>query len=563
VIVKNCIFYFPQRNIVKSEAEMLNKNVLTSVKIFFVVFFVASFNNIYSQGHNHVEYGVVNFNVTGSESTKPEFNKAMILLHHMTYPQAREMFQRIAEKDSTCAMANWGIAMTLFQPLWPTRPSPAELQQGWDAIKKAKSFRTISECEHLLILSAEAFFREPKATDYWKRIKDWKVGMETAYSSFPQNHEVAAFYALALLATVPPDKIYSPNNEQAAEILLKILKENSDHPGAMHYLIHANDTPGRENESIEILRKYAEVAPYNPHALHMPTHIYTRLGEWQEVIIGNIKAADAALKFPAGDRGQYVWDEFPHAIEYLVYAYLQMGNDNEAASMIRYLRETKNLEPSFKTAFHISSTRARYTLERKAWNEAAEIDPLDPNTVEWDRFPWPEAIGWFARGFGSVLSGDFVKAKESLRHISELENITLTKKELLFARNIKVLQLELSAMIMDAEGLHDSAITLLTRAVELESNTPKHAVTPAPTIPAYELLGDMLFASDKFEEALTAYKHSLKNNPNRFNSLLGVARTSLALNDKKFALSFYQKLIEISYSKSEREGFKEAKEFAK
>lgn len=541
----------------------MNKDTFIYLKILFVIFFLASFNEVHSQVHNHANgsYGVIDFNVTGSESAKLEFNRAMTLFHHMTYPQAREMFQRIAEKDSTCTMAGWGIAMTLFQPLWPTRPGPAELQQGWDEIQKVKSLGPVSERERLLILAAESFFRDPKSTDYWKRIQDWKEGMETAYSSLPEDNEVAALYALALLATVPPDKIYSPNNDKAADILLKILKENPNHPGAMHYLIHANDTPGRENESIEILRKYAEVAPYNPHALHMPTHIYTRRGEWQEVISGNIKAADAALKFPAGDKGQYVWDEFPHAIEYLVYAYLQMGNDDEAANQIKHLRKTENLEPTFKTAFHISSTRARYTLERKVWKEAAAIDPRKPNMVDWDRFPWAEAIGWFARGLGSVHYGDSIKAEESLQLLTELENIAFTKKEILFARNIQVLRLELSAMITNKEGLLDSAITLLTQAVELESSTPKHAVTPAPIIPTYELLGDMLFASGKFEEALTAYKHSLEKNPNRFNSLLGAARTSLALNDKMNALWFYNQLIEISYSGSEREGFKEAQVF--
>ena len=511
--------------------------------------------------HGNSSYGVVNFNVTCSKDIKSEFNQALTLLHHMTYPQAREMFRKIAEKDSTCAMAEWGIAFTLFQPLWPTRPSSTELQQGWEAIQRAKSKNPVSKREKLLINAVEAFFQNPESNDYWKRIQAWKEGMEIAYASFPEDNEVAAFYALALLATVPPDKIFSPNNKQAADILLKILKENPDHPGAMHYLIHANDTPGREKESIEILKKYYEIAPNNPHALHMPTHIYTRLGEWIEVINGNIKAANAALNFPAGDKGQYIWDEFPHAIEYMIYALLQTGNDDEASLQLKRLQGTDNLEPTFKTAFHISSTRARYTLEREAWNEAALINPRQPATIEWDRYPWPEAIGWFARGIGSVHTGDTIESKKSQQRLVELENTALEKKEILFARNIKVLRLELSGFIVNEEGLQDSAITLLTQAVEIESSTPKHAVTPGPTIPAYELLGNLLLANGKFEDALTAYQNSLKMFPKRFNSLLGAARSSLALKDKSGASLFYQQLIDISISKSGREGFKEATAF--
>jgi tetratricopeptide (TPR) repeat protein len=532
-----------------------------SILLFVTVILITAKTQSQVNHHGNDSHGVVDFNLACSRDIKFEFNQAMTLLHHMTYPQAREMFQKIVEKDSTCAMAKWGIALTLFQPLWPTRPSPAELQQGWEAIQRAKSQRPISKREELLINAVEGFFQNPESTDYWARIQAWKEGMEIAYSSFPEDNEVAAFYALALLATVPPDKISSPNNKQAADILLKILEENPDHPGAMHYLIHANDTPGREKESIEILKKYYEIAPNNPHALHMPTHIYTRLGEWNEVINGNIKAANAALNFPAGDKGQYIWDEFPHAIEYLTYALLQTANDEEAASQLKHLRETDNLEPTFKTAFHISSTRARYTLEREAWNEAALINPLEPVSIDWDRYPWPEAIGWFARGIGSVHTGNSIESKRSQQRLAELENTAFEKKEVLFARNIKVLWLELSAWIVNERSLHDSAITLLTQAAEIESSTPKHAVTPAPTIPAYELLGYLLFANGKFKDALMAYQNSLEMFPKRFNSLLGAARSSLALKDKSGASLFYQQLIDISSSKSWREGFKEATAF--
>ena len=515
------------------------------------------------QMHHHGmdTLGVVEFPVSCGKQSQTEFNQAMTLFHHMTYPQAREAFQKIAERDSGCAMAYWGIAMTLFQPVWPTRPGPRELQRGWDAVEKAKSLNAPTERERLLIASAEGFFRAPKSGDYWKRIHGWADGMEKAHAAFPDDREVSALYALALLATAPPDKISSPNNDRAAELLLRILKENPRHPGAMHYLIHANDVPGREHESLEILRAYEAIAPHNPHALHMPTHIYTRLGNWKEVIRGNIKAADAALEFPAGDHGQYIWDEFPHAIEYLIYAYLQTGNDDAAAEQLKRLHGTAGLEPSFKTAFHFSSTKARYALERKKWAEAASIVPREPGTVNWDRFPWAEAISWFAHGLGSVHQGDSAEAQKSVQRILELEAKAVSANEVLFARHIGVLRLGLTAWLKDLEGKRDSGLVLMRQAAALEASTPKHPVTPAGTIPAYELLGDLLLKQGKGLEASDAYRRSLEMNPLRFNSLWGAARAARSTDSLQAAAGFYRQLTEVAGADSRREGLLEARGF--
>jgi tetratricopeptide (TPR) repeat protein len=505
--------------------------------------------------------GVVNFPITGKPSSQREFNRAMALLHHMTYPEARESFQRIVASDDGCAMAHWGVAMTLFQPLWPTRPNPRELQRGWEAIQKAVSSGPVTERERLLMDATAAFFREPSAPDYWRRIQAWAEGMGRAYAALPNDDEVRAFYALALLATVPPDQVSSTNNARAAEILLRILKNNPHHPGAMHYLIHANDVPGRERESLEILREYERVAPHNPHALHMPTHIYTRLGDWNASVAGNLKAADAALDFPAGDAGQFVWDEFPHAIEFLIYAYLQIGADDKAAAQLERLHETKRLETTFKTAFHLASTRARYALERKAWNEAAAISPREPNTVDWDRFPWPEAIGWFARGLGSVHLGNSSEAAQAQLHLGTLEAAASKTDEVLFSRNVRVLRLELTAWIEHHKKANESSVKFMTQAAELETSTPKHAVTPAPTVPAHELLGDLLLGHGEAGEALTAYQRSLEINPHRFNSLLGAARAAAALGNKQTAALFYRQLLAVAEPESKRRTLQEARDF--
>jgi tetratricopeptide (TPR) repeat protein len=521
---------------------------------------VAAFGSETDQHAGH-HLGTVNFPVSCSEEAQVEFNRAVALLHHMTYPQARQAFERVATIDPKCAMAHWGIAMTLFQPLWPTRPSPKALQRGWEEVQKAKELQPPTERERLFVAATEAFFLEPASPDYWLRIRRWEQAMEKVYNAFPDDPEAGAFYALAHLATAPSDKISREHSDRAAEILLRIYKQNPDHPGAMHYLVHANDVPGRERESLEITRKYEAVAPDNPHALHMPTHIYTRLGDWNGVIRGNLRAADAALKYPAGEHGEFVWDEFPHAIEYLIYAYLQKGADDEAATQLKRLRGTAHLEPTFKVAFHLTSTEARYALERRAWNEAMSIVPREPTDLDWEHYTWAEAIARFARGLGAAHLGELDEAKAEVKRLQELEDATVQAKEELFARNIRVLRLELSAWLAHVEGKKEASVAEMREAAQLETSTPKAAVTPGPTLPAHELLGDLLTEQKQPAEALVAYKRSMELYPRRFNSLLGAARSADAMNDKTAARTFYKQLLEVADGGTRQPALAEAKNY--
>jgi tetratricopeptide (TPR) repeat protein len=499
-----------------------------------------------AQEHGEHPLGSVSFPISCSRAAQREFNRAVALLHHMTYPQARAAFTRVARLDRSCAMAEWGIAMTLFQPLWPTRPSPAELQRGWKAVETARARKPRTERERQLIDAAAAFFQDPGSTDYWARIRRWEQAMGRAHRAFPDDPEVTAFYALAHLAAAPSDTTARSHWERAADLLLEVYQKNPDHPGAMHYLVHANDAPEREGQSLEVTRKYQAVAPRNPHALHMPTHIYVRLGDWNAVIKGNLLAAEAALEHPAGENGQFVWDEFPHAIEYLVYAYLQKGQDEDAMAQVNRLRETARLQPTFKTAFHLASTRARYALERQDWEEAAALPPRDPPSLEWDRFTWPEAVSWFARGLGAARTGHMEEAGEAARRLLVLQSAAANTGEMLFARNVQVLALELNGWLAQARRDRDSAIALLRQAAELEESTPKHAVTPAPTLPGYELLGDLLLEQEKPAEALVAYRRALEHHPGRFNSLLGAARAARGSGANADARKLYQQLLDVA-----------------
>ncbi len=516
-----------------------------------------------SQAHPEIERSpvAVDFPVSCTAQARAEFNRAVALLHHMTYPQAREAFQRVAEMDPECAMAYWGIAMTLFQPLWPTRPGREELQRGWDAVRKAEALGPATDRERLYVAAAKAFFQDPESGDYWQRIARWERAMQEVHAAWPEDPEAAVFYALAQLAVAPPGEISTVHSDSAARLLLDVYARNPDHPGAMHYLIHANDVTGREHESLDIVRRYETTAPENPHALHMPTHIYTRLGDWDGVIRGNLRAADAALEFPAGDHGEYVWDEFPHAIEYLVYAYLQKGEDDEAEAQVKRLLGTARLQPSFKTAFHLASVQARYALERRAWNEAASLVPREPRTLDWDRFTWPEAVAWFARGLGSVHVGALDEGGRCETRLRELEMTASEASEELFARNIRVLRLELSAWLAHASGDSRSSVALMRQAIEIETTTPKHAVTPAPTLPAFELLGDLLVEEGHPAEALVEYEQSLDHYPRRFHSVLGAARTARSSGDESLARAYYESLLDIARGSQRREVREEARQF--
>lgn len=515
-------------------------------------------------GDAHADHalGRVVFPVSCSGPARSEFERAAALLHHMTYPQARAAFEDLARREPDCAMAHWGVAMTLFQPLWPTRPGPAELARGRAAVAAARAAQAPTERERLFIAGAAAFFDDTGAPDYWTRIRRWQQAMQALHDAFPDDPEATAFHALALLAVAPADQALARTQaDRAAGLLLPLYRANPEHPGAMHYLVHANDVPGRERELLAIVRKYETVAPRNPHALHMPTHIYTRLGDWPAVIRGNLRAAEAALDHRAGARGEYVWDEFPHAIEYLVYASLQQGDDAAAAAQLARLQGTANLEPSFKTAFHLSSIPARYALERRDWAAAVALPPRTPGELAWDRFPWPGAVTWFARGFGAARTGRPDAAQAAVARLRELEASAGAAGEDLFARSIRVLALATEAWLAQSRGDAGAARRLMAEAAALEAATPKHAVTPAPTLPASELLGDLLSAQQRPREAVAAYERANEAYPRRFNTLLGLARAAHAAGDDGTARSAYRELLEVAGTGTRADALVEARAF--
>ena len=507
--------------------------------------------------HQETVLGTVNFNASCSAQ---EFNHAMAFLHHMQYEESRAAFERIVQADPECGMAHWGIAMTLFQPLWPTRPGPEALRRGWEEVRRAQELGTGSDREANLVSAAEAFFRDPETADWWTRIRSWSEAMDRAYRESPEDMETASLYALSQLAAgqVAPNRL--AYHSRAAEVLLSLYEREPTHPGAIHYTIHANDVDTRATKSLEVVRSYAEIAPAVPHALHMPTHIFVRLGEWPDVIDWNRKAADAALRFPAPDG---ISNHYAHALDYLVYAYLQRGEDEQALAVIEEIAaKDEPFQGTFTSAFHLAAMPARYAVERRAWSEALALTPRTPTSVKWERFWWAESISWFARGLGAAHTGDVSEAERSDRRMGELRNAARAGGEEGFANYIEIDRLLLAAWRAHVAGESQLALDLVGSAVQLESRTQKHPVTPGALWPSQEALGDLLLDLGRAEEALSAYARSLATWPARFNSILGAARAARAANLEDQAQHHYRQLLEVSSRRdSRRPALKEAQEF--
>ena len=354
------------------------------------------------------------------------------------------------------------------------------------------------------------------------------AGFREAYRALPDDEDAAAFYALAHLAVVPPNVISRKNADESAAILLGIYQKNPDHPGAMHYLVHANDVPGREHEELEITNKYENAAPDNPHALHMPTHIYTRLGDWDGVIRGNLLAANAALEIRPANTANSCGTSFRTPSSTSCTPTCRKATTSTRGHSAIACGVQKNWNPASRRRFtsrpRVHATRSSGRTGRSGGHPGARTGSL-----AWDKYPWAEAISRFARGLGAAHLGQLDHARAESLRLAELDANATKAGEELFARNIRVLRLELDAWTAQAEKRPGAGVSLMQQAADLETSTPKPPVTPAPTLPAYELLGDLWMAQEQPDKALAAYRHSLELYPNRSNSLRGVAQAQKAI----------------------------------
>jgi len=518
-----------------------------TLSILFLLLFISIQPLTAQQNHQHddvhvtknSEIGDVHFNVSCEENVQEDFNYALGMLHHMMYASSRELFNEILENDPGCEMAHWGIATTLFQPLWGTRPSDEDLQLGWDHIKQAAT-GNVTENERLLIRATEQFYRDPESAEFQTRINRWTNELETAFETSPGNQDIAAFYGLSLLTRAQFTDSPTPLLDQAETVLLEVFNENSSHPGAIHYTIHATDADGRANNALDVVEAYGEIAPQVPHALHMPSHIYVRLGDWPSVIRWNQRSAEAALQHPVDDAESH---HYMHAIDYLVYAYLQRGEDEKAEEAYREALSKDRFQASFISAFHFAATPARLAVEQRDWQRAAGLKIRSPEYLPWDISPWAEALTWYARGLGAVHTGDLNSAKEAESKMKKLQETASQRGDANMASYINTDRHVLSGRIAFAEGEPDKALSLTRKATEIEQSVEKHPVTPGALLPAYEALGDLLMDLNRPDDALLAYQKSNNLWPGRLNTLMGAALAAKISGDQNLHRRFVEALI--------------------
>ncbi|MEP6464701.1 MAG: tetratricopeptide repeat protein [Parafilimonas sp.] len=517
--------------------------------------------DVISCGIPNAQFGSVDFDMTCNKKSKKDFNLAIELLHSFEYDESEKAFAKVIDETPDCAMAYWGVAMCNFHALW-TPPNESELIKGSKAIDIAKSITNKSARESAYINALGLFYKDWNTTDHHTRCVNFKNAMEKLYVSYPDDKEAAIFYALSLDAAADPtDKTYA-NQKKAGAILEGLYKVEPNHPGVIHYLIHTYDYPELAALALPAARRYAEVAPSSAHALHMPSHIFTRLGLWDESIQSNLKSIDAAKCYAesAGIPGH--WDEELHGLDYLVYAYLQKGEDSLAEKQVEYLKTINEVYPvNFKVAYAFAAIPCRYVLENKKWKEAAALEKY-PSNFSWNNFPWQEAIIHFTRLLGAAHIENIDAAKLELKKLDQLRDTLEKQKDSYKSMEVAIQIKAGEAWILFASGDKKHALNLMKLAADMEDSTSKHPVTPGEVLPARELLGDMFMQMNENEKALQAYEAVLKKCPNLFNSLYGAGKAAEKCSNKQKAIYYYKQLLSITdLANSDRHGLVGVRKF--
>lgn len=488
-------------------------------------------------------YGTVDFSISCNDSAQEAFTTGLALLHHMMYEQAESEFNRAATNDPGCAMAHWGIAMTVIHPLWGERPSDQALTKGSQAIAKAKTLAPSSEREMAYITTLETFFKDWENTSYKVQLEAFESGFNELYETYPDDIEAGAFYALGHLATAQKaDRTFS-HQKKAVTLLEELHRQAPEHPGLFHYIIHACDNPELAERAAEVARGYDKIAPEVPHALHMPSHIFVRLGIWPDVISWNQRSADAALSQPVGGMTSM---HYAHALDYMTYAYLQRGEDMKALEVVKNMNATQNLQQNLGSAYAVAAVQTRYPLERGEWAEASTLPMTSLNGFPLDRYPVAESMIYYARGLGSARMDDLEGARTAVEALDRLHKTLTESGETYWATLTEAQRTTVEAWIAYARGERQEALALMERAADTEDSVDKHPVTPGHVLPARELLGDMLLLAGEPQKALIAYQASLELSSNRFKSLYGAGRAAEMKGDTKKAREYYTMLMDIS-----------------
>lgn len=497
-----------------------------------------------SQEDSLQKLGSVDFKTSCSASEQAAFNRAVARMHSFQFSRAIEDFHGIAAADPSCSMAYWGIALSSWgNPFGAGLKPAAQLHDGLQAIGKARAAKPKTERERAYIEAAAHLYTDAGSIEQRERILAYEQAMASVHATYPDDVEAAIFYALAVAAAADPaDKTYA-RQIQAGAILDNLFIRYPNHPGLAHYIIHAYDVPPLAARAVAAAQRYSQIAPSTPHALHMPSHTFTRIGDWQASIDANIASAAAA-------RSSGQPPEELHASDYMVYAYLQTAQDNAAQRLVESSAAVfSRLDPAVTlngaaspaaAYFAHAAIPARYCLERQDWTDAAKLETLA------SPFPWADSITWFARGLGAAHLKDRAGARAAVDSLAHARDQLVAMKESYWANQVEIQRQEVSAWLTYAEGDGDAAVTAMRAAADLEDKTEKNAVTPGPLAPARELLADLLLELKQPAEALREFEATLDAEPNRFRALYGAAEAAKLAGDREKAQAHFQQLLKVA-----------------
>ena len=496
---------------------------------------------------NEERLGEVNFPISCSPAAQQQFNRAVAMQHSFFFPETVKAFTAIAEKEPSCAMAYWGIAISQ-RPNPLVGPFPGDvLKRGWDAIEKARAASQKTEREIAWIEALAAYYEHYTTVPQRNRTTNYEAAMAQLWARYPDDAEVAVFYALALNeAADPSDKTYA-RQLKAADILEKLEPRYPNHPGIPHYIIHSYDYPELAMRGVLAAARCAQLAPSAPHALHMPSHVFSTLGMWREVIGSDRAADDEAIAYtarvnpraavdPAKNAGRY------HSLDFLTNAYLQLGQDQLAKAIVDARNSVAEFPADFRYSGHtaFAAIPVRYAFERAAWAEAAALEvPKTP-------FAQAEAITWFGRAIGAARNGDLTKAKEAIGQLGVLKSRLAKTNDDYWTGQVIIQERAAEGWLAFGEGRKADAIAELRQAADLEDRSGKHVAMENRLSPIREMFGELLLEANEPAQALTEFETSLRNNPNRFRSFAGAAKAAERVGNRAQARSYYEKLVTLA-----------------
>jgi hypothetical protein len=499
-----------------------------------------------AQEHQHAKgekLGVVHFATSCNAKAQNEFDRAVALLHSFQFSRAIEGFDAALKEDAACGIAYWGIALSDWSnPFAPGIKDQSQLQAGRESVERGEAMGAKTERERAYLAAAGKLYGDYENTPQRARLLAYRDAMREVVAKYPEDHEAQIFYALAITASEDPaDKTYA-GRLKAGAILEKLFEEEPDHPGLAHYIIHTYDVPALAQRALVAARRYSEIAPDTPHALHMPSHTFTRTGYWQESIDSNVAAAAAARR-----EGQTA--EELHASDYEIYAYLQTGQDQAARRIVDSLPEiSSRFDPKAVLSgaggpsvgyFALAAIPARYALERQDWHQATKL------AVRETAFPHTDALTWFARGLGAARLGQAPTAYEAAAALQQIRARLSSAGENYWALQVQIQELAVRAWSALAEGNKEAALRQMKSAAELEDGTEKSAVTPGPLAPSRELLGEMLLEMKEPAQALDQFEATLVNEPGRFRALYGAARAAQLSRNSKESHRYFGQLLKV------------------